>query len=116
MSFDRDVPTEYLNCRSWGHSWTFTTVDRVKGEFIQGMKCRECFTHREVRISTRTGLREAGNRYRYPEDLFDDVVPYKMPKGTGGPLTAEERGRATLLEIQHRYDELASRRGKRRRA
>lgn len=106
----RDVPDSYAHCRAWGHSWDFTTVDKVTGEFIQGMKCVNCGTHRSVRISLRTGLRERGNKYTYPEDQDKEAVPYKMPKNSGGALTSEERGQVTLHEIQSRYDELRARR------
>ena len=106
----RDVPDQYAHCRAWGHSWQFTTVDKVTGEFIQGMTCVNCDTHRSVRISLRTGLREYGNKYTYPEDMDKEAVPYKMPKGSGGALTANERGQVTLHEIQSRYDELSARR------
>ena len=112
----RDVPHEYAHCRAWGHSWEHTTVDKVSGEFIQGMKCVHCGTHRSVRISLRTGLREHGNAYKYPEQLDKEAVPYQLPKGTGGALTSEERGQVTLHEIQSRYDELSARRKKRKRA
>lgn len=116
MSDFRDVPTQYAHCRAWGHSWDFTTVDKLSGEFIQGMKCIHCGTHRSVPISTRTGLRERGNKYVYPEQQDKEATPYKMPKGSGGALTSEERGQVTLHDIQARYDELSARRRRRRRA
>lgn len=109
----RDVPDQYAHCRAWGHSWDFTTVDKASGEYIQGMKCIHCGTHRAVRISLRTGLREHGNTYTYPEDQDKEAVPYRMPKGSGGALTSEERGNVTLHEIQSRYDELRARRRRR---
>lgn len=112
----RDVPNAYAHCRAWGHSWDQTTLDKVTGEWIQGMKCIHCGTHRSVRISTRTGLREHGNKYLYPEDMDKEAVPYKMPKDSGGALSAEERGYVTIHEIQARYDELSARRRGRRRA
>jgi len=111
----RDVPDRYAHCRAWGHAWNFTTVDKAGGEFIQGMKCGNCGTHRSVRINQRTGLREHGNSYTYPEDMDKEAEPYKMPKGSGGALTSKERGNVTLHEIQARYDELSARRSRRRR-
>ena|SRR5690349_17445064 len=110
----RDVPDDYAHCRAWGHSWDFTTLDKAAGEYIQGMKCIHCGTRRSVPISVRTGLRERGNRYTYPEDMDKEAVPYKMPKGSGGALTSDERGQATLHDIQSRYDELRARRKRRR--
>lgn len=109
----RDVPDRYAECRAWGHSWQKTTVDKVTGEFIQGMKCVNCGTHRSVRISMRTGLREPGG-YKYPEQLDKEAEPYQMPRGSGGALTSEERGQVTLHEIQSRYDEVAAARKRRR--
>lgn len=99
----RDVPTQYQACRAWGHQWSFTTVDKVGGEYIQGMRCTRCTTVRAVRINAVTGLRLHGNSYKYPEQLDPDATPYQMPKGTGGPLTAEERGQVTLADVESRY-------------
>lgn len=112
----RDVPDRYAHCRAWGHSWEHTTVDKLTGEYIQGMKCVHCDTHRSVRVSRRTGLREHGNKYQYPEDQDKEAVPYKLPKGTGGALTSEERGQVTLHDIEGRYDEVSARRRSRKRA
>ena len=112
----RDVPDQYAHCRAWGHSWKFTTVDSTTIEFLQGMECTNCGTHRTVRITKRTGMREHGNKYTYPEDRDKEAVPYKMAKDSGGALTSEERGQVTLHEIQSRYDELSARRRKRKRA
>lgn len=116
MSDFREVPAEYAHCRVWGHTWDFTTLDDVSTEFLQGMKCIFCGTHRVVRITKVTGLRERGNKYTYPEDMDKEAVPYKMPKGSGGALTSEERGSITLGEIQARYDELSARRKRRKKA
>ena len=110
----REVPIEYARCRVWNHSWDFTTVDRVSGEWVQGLKCIHCGTTRSVRISRVNGSRK--NAYVYPEDMDKNAVPYKLPKGSGGALTSEERGNVTIHEIQSRYDELSARRRRRRRA
>jgi hypothetical protein len=99
----RDVPHQYARCRAWGHAWDFTTVSRASGEYIQGMRCVACGTERFVRINGRTGTREHGNRYSYPEDLSHEAIPYKLPHGSGGALTADERGAVTLEEIKSRY-------------
>lgn len=115
MFDDHDVPVEYAACRAWGHAWDFTTVDRSGGEYIQGMRCLRCPTVRSVRINARTGTREHGNKYQYPEDIDPRAVPYKMPKGSGG-LTSEERGQVTLGFIKVRYDEVAVRRRRRKKA
>lgn len=112
----RSVPHQYVACRSWGHAWDFTTVDAVggrNGEFLQGLRCLRCGTHRSVAISRRNGVRESRG-YKYPEQLNPEAEPYQMPKDTGGALTAEERGQCTLEEIEARYtgtvDEIAKRR------
>lgn len=112
----REVPDQYAHCRAWGHSWDFTTVDKLSGEYIQGMRCIHCGTHRAVPINVRTGLRERGNQYTYPEQIDKEATPYKMPKGSGGALTSEERGYVTLHEIQSRYDEVSARRKRKKRA
>lgn len=111
----RDVPGEYEECRTWGHTWQKTTLDSNSIEYIQGMTCRNCGTHRSVRIAKRSGLRSPGG-YKYPEQIDKEAVPYQLPKDTGGALTSEERGQITLHEIQGRYDELSARRRRKKRA
>lgn len=116
MSTDHNhVPIQYAACRSFLHAWEFTTVDRSGGEYLQGMRCMRCSTEKTVRISARTGLRQGGNKYKYPEDLNPEVAAYKMPKGTGG-LTAEERGQIVLGFVKVHHDEVAARRTKRKKA
>lgn len=102
----RDVASQYAACRAWGHAWDHTTVDRLKGEgYRQGLRCARCKTERSIIISFGTGVR-GHNQYRYPEQLYDNVEPYQLPKGTGGALTSEERGQITLGEIESRYKAL----------
>jgi hypothetical protein len=112
----RSVPSQYTTCRAWGHNWTFTTVQRAQGEFIQGMRCLGCGTERWVTINSKNGMREHGNKYKYPEQLDKEAAPYQLPKDTGGHFTAEERGACTLEDVKSRYaardNELAKRRRK----
>lgn len=99
----RVVPTQYAACRTWGHAWDFTTVDKLKGEgYRQGLRCVRCKTERTIIISLGTGLR-GHNSYKYPEQLYDNATPYQMPKGSGGALSMEERGICALEEIEARY-------------
>lgn len=114
----RIVPSEYSLCRTWGHTWNFTYLDRVKGEgYNQGMKCIRCKTEKVVLVRQATGFR-TGRGYKYPEQLYEDVAPYQMPKNSGGALTPEERGQCALDDIESRYkatvDEIATQRAKRR--
>ena len=106
----RDVPDEYVQCRGWSHlEWVFTTLEREGGEYVQGLRCLACGTEKKVRRNARTGRRKPGNKYIYPEDLNPEAVPYKMPKGSGGVFTAEERDAVAMIDIKSRLDEVAAR-------
>lgn len=87
---DRDVQPEYRKCRSWGHAWDYTTVQKQGVIYLQGLVCLRCTAERYVKINSRSGV-STGGRYSYPDGyLF---------KG-GGALTPEERGELRLAEIQ----------------
>ena len=112
---ERTVAAQYAMCRTWQHAWDYTSVERQGGEYVQGLRCIRCGTERFVKVDARTGDR-GGNRYVYPEDQDRNAVPYKMPKGTGGALSVDERAAIRLEEVKVHYaairDELARRRRK----
>lgn len=76
-------------CRSFGHAWDYTTVEKRGREFIQGLKCIRCETERFIGIDSRSGETK-GNRYLYADGyLFHG----------GGALTPEERAELRLAEV-----------------
>lgn len=109
----RTVADQYVACRSWMHAWEFTTVERSGGEYIQGMRCLRCPTEKTVRINARTGMREHGSTYKYPEQLDPNAAPYQMPKDSGGALTSEERGEI-MLQFVGAGDMLRKRRARKK--
>jgi hypothetical protein len=88
-----DMPTEFLECRLWGHAWKAGTVsrDRASGAFDQGLVCIRCGGQRAY-VLDRRGRFVKRRPYSYPDG-------YLMPKGTGR-LSSGERDdlRAELAE------------------
>lgn len=87
--------THYSACRTWGHAWEPTTVDRVGAVYRQGLRCIRCATERTQRVDARTGAR-AGNSYAYPSG-------YTLIGG--GVLTQSERAALRLAEVKGHYIE-----------
>lgn len=118
MTMGRTVPARYAACRTWQHAWDFTTVKKEGIEYIQGLRCIRCGTERAVRISSKDGDRVGGNKYMYPEDLNPEAEPYKMPKDSGGMLTADERSAIRLMEVKAHYgavrDQVAQQRARKK--
>ena len=86
----RDVKSEHIACRTFGHGWNFTTVTRKGQELIQGLECFRCGTERFVTINARTGY-ASSNNYRYAEG-------YQF-RG-GGAMTPGERAALRLGEVK----------------
>lgn len=118
MNNFRSVPAIYAMCRTWQHAWDYTSVKRDGGEYIQGMRCTRCGTEKQVKINAKSGYREGGNRYVYPEDMNPEAEAYKMPKDSGGALSQDERAAVRLEEVLSHFaaDDLAPKRRARKKA
>jgi hypothetical protein len=77
-------------CRTWGHPWEPTDVQKDGAIWIQGLRCNRCGKERKAIIG-RYGARN-GNRYKDPEG-------YKVPGG----LSPKERNQLTLLEVKTKW-------------
>lgn len=69
-----DVETEFLECRDFGHAWSWTTDQHVVFgarnkpiEFVRVLLCTRCETSREQTIDLTTWAPSKGNRYHYPD-------------------------------------------------
>lgn len=79
-------------CRTIGHSWQFTTVERNGRGYIQGFECGRCGTEKYWDLNQFGELRRT--RYRYAEDYLVSGL---------GSLTPSERG---FLRLQALSEEL----------
>lgn len=88
----RDMPTEFLMCRTWQHIWNLErgTVVREGSVLAWTVPCPRCGTQRTMRLSARQGHRR-GNSYSYPKGYqFRDLHNY---------LDADDRGALRLMLI-----------------
>jgi hypothetical protein len=99
----RNIPVEFMACRSFQHAWDFTTVKHDGGLLVQGLRCLRCPTIKYVKLDSRTGLRTGSARYDYPDN-------YRV---SGGQLTIDEIAACRLAEVK---SHLGSRRGRRLRS
>lgn len=90
-----DFPTEYLECRLWGHAWKASTVTRdgKSGALDQGLVCIRCGGQRAY-VLDRRGRFVKRRPYAYP-------AGYLMPPGTGRLTTSQRDG--LRAELGERY-------------
>lgn len=76
LNFD-DLPTNYLQCRNFGHAWQPISVthDPGSGAYEQGLRCMRCTAERSY-VLDREGWFVKRRPYTYPSG-------YVFPKGTG---------------------------------
>jgi hypothetical protein len=67
VKFAERLPSDYLICRTWAHSWDPGTsaVQRTGGHIHWSVECSICGTLRTRVMTTSGGI--VGNRYTYPE-------------------------------------------------
>jgi hypothetical protein len=75
-AWQRSLPTEYLQCRDFGHLWRPTTVhyDPADRTYTQTMRCGRCLTERDRTLSISGAI--LASQYHY-------VSGYSAPSGTG---------------------------------
>jgi len=87
-----ELPSQYLQCRSYGHAWDSITIEFMPSMWIDHMQCERCGTQRRDIIRKSTGLVTA-RRYTYAEGYCKD----KRDKRVGAPEVRKEMyGRVTL--------------------
>lgn len=77
------LPTQYLQCRSFGHSWRpanagYNQADKV---FEQSLKCTRCTATRSFTVSPSSGAYTSRTPYTYPDGY--------VVKGTGRMRTED---------------------------
>lgn len=62
--FVADLPTEFLECRQFGHAWTAHTVAKTGGRFEVTIRCMRCTSQAVERLRS-NGLRNGKRNIQY---------------------------------------------------
>lgn len=75
-AWQRSLPTEYLQCRDFGHLWRPTSVHYAPEDrtYTQTMRCGRCQTERDRTLSISGAILSSAYHY---------ASGYSAPEGTG---------------------------------
>lgn len=83
------IAAAFLRCRTLGHAWKWTDVQRNRKELVQGLRCTGCDTTKRQQL-TKTG-RIVASSYSY--------APGHLVKGLGY-LDADDRAALRLMALE----------------